>query len=118
MDAELKEHLESMEGRLRADIVILEDRIMQRVDGRLDAVELRMTDAIAKADHELETKLIAEFWKMGTHVRPPHAAKHGYRKAGHGDARHHEPKADERRRSDHGTRAKETTCGVSQSTFQ
>ena len=65
MDAELKEHLESMEGRLRADIVILEDRIMQRVDGRLDAVELRMTDAIAKADHELETKLIAEFWKWG-----------------------------------------------------
>jgi hypothetical protein len=43
----------------------LETRIMQRMDGRLDAVESRITDAIAKADHELETKIIGEFWKWG-----------------------------------------------------
>jgi hypothetical protein len=35
------------------------------VDGRVDAVESRLKDFIVKADFDLETKLIAEFWKWG-----------------------------------------------------
>jgi hypothetical protein len=58
MDAELKSYLEGMESRIA-------DRITDRVAGRIDAVESRLKDFIAKADFDLETKIIAEFWKWG-----------------------------------------------------
>ena len=48
MDAELKQHLEEME-----------HRIMQGMGGTLDAVEVRITEAIANG-HELETKIVGE----------------------------------------------------------
>jgi hypothetical protein len=38
---------------------------MDRVDGRIDAVEERLKDFVAKADHDLETKIITEFHKWG-----------------------------------------------------
>ncbi len=43
----------------------LEARIMERVGGRIDAVEERLKDYIRAADHDLETKIIGEFHKWG-----------------------------------------------------
>jgi hypothetical protein len=56
MDEELKQYLEGMESRIV-------ERIMQRVDGRIDASEERLKEFIIKADRDLETKIIREFWK-------------------------------------------------------
>ena len=50
MDEDLKQHLDAMEARL-----------MERLAGRIDAVEDRIKDHISSADHELETKFITEF---------------------------------------------------------
>ncbi len=38
---------------------------MQRVDGRIDASEERMKDFVRVSVHNLETKLIGEFWTWG-----------------------------------------------------
>ena len=72
MDTELKQYLEGMETRLservgavEARIDATEARIMQRVDGRIDAVEDRLKDFIRQADLDLETKIVGEFWKWG-----------------------------------------------------
>lgn len=88
MDAELKTFLAGMETRItdRVDarvsaaeeritdrvmagvderITASESRIMQRVDGRIDASEERMKDFVRVSVHNLETKLIGEFWKWG-----------------------------------------------------
>jgi hypothetical protein len=87
MDAELKQYLEGMESRLMAhvevvesrlmahvDVVesrlmshvdVVESRIMARVDGRIDACEDRMKQAIKQSAEETETKLLGEFWKWG-----------------------------------------------------
>ena len=62
MDTELKQYLEGMEARI-IDTVI--DTVMERVGGRIDAVEDRLKDFIRNADHDLETKIIGEFWKWG-----------------------------------------------------
>jgi hypothetical protein len=50
---------------LKRDLQGVEARIMERVEGRIDAVEDRMKDFIRHADQDLETKIIAEFWKWG-----------------------------------------------------
>jgi hypothetical protein len=75
MDTELKQYLEDMETRLneRADArgATTEARIMQRVDGRIDAVEDRLKDFIRQADIDLETKIVGEFWKW-THLGYAH----------------------------------------------
>ncbi len=68
MDAELKQYLERIEasvGDLRASLAETEVRIMERLDGRLDAVETRLKEFAREADRDLETKIIAEFWKWG-----------------------------------------------------
>jgi hypothetical protein len=65
MEARLKAHTDGLEASLKAHIEDTERRIMQRMDGRLDAVEARIADAIAKADHDLETRIVGEFWKWG-----------------------------------------------------
>jgi hypothetical protein len=79
VDNELKAYLEGMEARFAerfdavdsriaavdARIDAVESRIMERVDGRIDAVEERLKDFIRKSDHDLETKMIAEFWRWG-----------------------------------------------------
>jgi len=50
-----------IDGRLTAS----EKRMIDLIDGRLDAAEDRMKEFTRKADFDLETKLIAEFWKWG-----------------------------------------------------
>jgi hypothetical protein len=45
MDQELKQRLDGME-----------DRIMERVHGRIDAVEERMKDFARQTSHDLETR--------------------------------------------------------------
>jgi hypothetical protein len=92
MDAELKTFLESMETRInnRVDARVsaaeeqivdrvmfgvdkridaaeerIIDRVMERVGGRLDASEERMKDFVRASDHDLETKIVGEFWKWG-----------------------------------------------------
>lgn len=47
MDDELKQYLDAMEGR-----------IVERLGGRIDAVEDRLKDYTRQADHDLETKVI------------------------------------------------------------
>lgn len=47
MDDELKQYLDGMEGR-----------IVERLGGRIDAVEDRLKDYTRQADHDLETKVI------------------------------------------------------------
>jgi len=42
-----------------------EGRIMERVAGRIDAVEERLKDHIRQSNHDLETKIITEFHKWG-----------------------------------------------------
>jgi len=54
MDEDLKQHLDAMEARL-----------MERLAGRIDAVEDRIKDHISRSDHDLETKIITEFHKWG-----------------------------------------------------
>jgi hypothetical protein len=50
-----------VEGRVDAS----EDRMKALIEGRLDAAEDRIKALIAKSDFDLETKLVAEFWKWG-----------------------------------------------------
>ena len=61
MDAELKKHLEDMEGRLEGKL----DAAEQRLEGKLDAAEQRLKDFIRDADHDLETTILTEFHKWG-----------------------------------------------------
>jgi hypothetical protein len=56
MDEDLKEYLD-------AKFSASEARIMERVEGRLDAVEARLKDFIGASDHDMETKIITEFHK-------------------------------------------------------
>ena len=61
-----KQDLFDMEARLETRLTErITERIMERVGGRIDAVEERLKDYIAKADHDLETKIITEFHKWG-----------------------------------------------------
>lgn len=67
-DSELKQYLEAMQGdltSLKQDLATMKDRIMARVDGRIDAVESRMRDFVGSAILDLETKIVGEFWKWG-----------------------------------------------------
>ena len=50
---------------VKQDLTTMEDRIMARVDGRIDAVESRMKDFVGSAILALETKIVGEFWKWG-----------------------------------------------------
>jgi hypothetical protein len=54
-----------------AKFLTLEDRIMQRMDGRIDASEERMKEFVRQANFDLETKIVAEFWKWarGSDIR-------------------------------------------------
>jgi hypothetical protein len=54
MDTEFKTYLEGMEARS-----------MDRVGGRLDAVEERMKTHVTRSCDDVITKLLAEFWKWG-----------------------------------------------------
>jgi hypothetical protein len=77
MEAELKTFLEGMETRITNRIIghvdtrmaVAEeriiDRVMERVGGRLDVSEERMKDFARASDHDLETKIVGEFWKWG-----------------------------------------------------
>ncbi len=58
MDQELKQYLEGMEDRIV-------ERTMERVDGRIDAVEERMGAFVRQSIHDLETKVVGEFYKWG-----------------------------------------------------
>jgi hypothetical protein len=53
----------------------METRLMERVGGRIDAVEERLKDFISKADRDMETKVITEFHKWGrsSDMRTRHA---------------------------------------------
>ncbi len=46
-------------------LATIEARLMERLAGRIDAVEDRIKDHISSADHDLETKIITEFHKWG-----------------------------------------------------
>ena len=66
--AEVDQRFEAVDAKLaevRSEIGKTEGRIMERAGGRIDAVEDRLKDFIAKADHDLETKIITEFHKWG-----------------------------------------------------
>jgi chromosome segregation ATPase len=52
-------------GVIKSQIKELEARIMERIDGRIDAVEERMKDYVKEAVHDLETTMIKEFHKWG-----------------------------------------------------
>jgi hypothetical protein len=49
----------------RTETRAIENSLMERIAGRLDAVESRLRDFIAEADRDLETKIVGEFWKWG-----------------------------------------------------
>jgi len=65
MDEDLKKYLDAQFAEVRSEIEKTEGRVMDRVGGRIDAVEDRLKDFIAKADHDMETKLLTEFQKWG-----------------------------------------------------
>jgi hypothetical protein len=69
MDSELRQYLDDMRASILQDtktsIMEMQASIMERIDGRIDASEERMKDFIRKADFELETKIVGEFWKWG-----------------------------------------------------
>jgi hypothetical protein len=60
---------ELIEGRIKElideRIQASEGRMKELIDGRIDASEERMKDFIRKADFDLETKIVGEFWKWG-----------------------------------------------------
>jgi hypothetical protein len=72
MDEDLKKYLDAkfqvLDAKfqaIEASQVQLERNIMERVGGRIDAVEERLKAFVAQADHDLETKIITEFHKWG-----------------------------------------------------
>src|SRR5713226_1610667 len=65
MDADLKQYLDDMKRDIDQRFDTVEARIMERVGGRIDAVEQRLKDFIREADHDLETKIITEFHRWG-----------------------------------------------------
>jgi len=72
MDEDLKQYLDGLKQYLDGKFAAIDDkfvefegRIMARVEGRMDAVEERMKDFTRQTCHDLETKLIAEFYKWG-----------------------------------------------------
>jgi CHASE3 domain sensor protein len=65
MIEDLKQYLDEMKRELRADLAEMETRIMQRVDGRIDAVEERMKEHVSAACEKVETTLLREFQKWG-----------------------------------------------------
>jgi hypothetical protein len=77
MDAELKQYLDqrfdtidqrfaAMETTFTRQLTETEHRIMNKVDGRIDALEdLIKNSAIPETIERLETRLLSEFWKWG-----------------------------------------------------
>jgi hypothetical protein len=72
MDEDLTRFLEARFLKIENNIMQLDNKIMQvennimeRVGGRLDAVEERLREFVARSDHDLETKVITEFHKWG-----------------------------------------------------
>jgi hypothetical protein len=72
MNEDLKQYLdekfEAIDGKFAAideKFVLFEGRIMDRVGGRIDAVEERMKDFVRQSSQDLETKIITEFHKWG-----------------------------------------------------
>jgi hypothetical protein len=63
--ADIGKSSENVRADTRQDLIDMEERLMSRIGGRLDAVESRVRDFIAEADRDLETKVIGEFWKWG-----------------------------------------------------
>lgn len=68
MDAELKQILDRIETRPNTMAALIAEsgaRIMERMDGLLYAVGVRLKDFVREADRDLETKIVGEFWKWG-----------------------------------------------------
>ena len=68
MEEQLKAYLDEIKSDIRAIAERMdasEQRIMDRVGGRIDAAEVRIKEFVREADHDLETKVSAEFHKWG-----------------------------------------------------
>jgi hypothetical protein len=63
MDEDLKQYLDTQFASIDTKLTELENNLMERVAGRIDAVEARMKAFIGLADHNLETRVITEFHK-------------------------------------------------------
>ena len=71
MDEELKNHLDGMETRIVTRIEAMETRMgtvetrMGTMETRMEAMTTRIEARISEECHNLETKLLTEFWKCG-----------------------------------------------------
>jgi hypothetical protein len=48
---------------LTADMANMKASLIATMEGRMDALEERLKDFVRQSDHDLETKIIGEFWK-------------------------------------------------------
>jgi ABC-type phosphonate transport system ATPase subunit len=64
MDPELKQYPGGMETRIIERVVAVEQHVVA-VEERVGAIEERLKDFVREAVRDLETKLVAEFWKWG-----------------------------------------------------
>jgi hypothetical protein len=55
----------NLQTNLQTSLIELERSLMERTGGRIDAVEERLKEFVARSDHDLETKVITEFHKWG-----------------------------------------------------
>ncbi len=69
MDAELKQYLEGMETRLRADASQTEARLTSKFETKLETrlaeTEVRLMTHTSQECEKVETKLLTEFFKWG-----------------------------------------------------
>jgi hypothetical protein len=76
MDAELKQHLEGMEARLREHVSIECDKVETRLREHVSEVETRLREHVSEVetrlrehvsieDEKVETRLLTEFHKWG-----------------------------------------------------
>jgi hypothetical protein len=72
MDEDLKQYFDGKFAAIDDKFAAIDDkfvefegRIMDRVEGRIDAVEERMKDYVRQSVRDLETKIITEFHKWG-----------------------------------------------------
>jgi hypothetical protein len=65
MDAELKQHLEGMEARLREHVSVECEKVETRLREHVSEVETRLREHVSIEDEKVETRLLTEFHKWG-----------------------------------------------------
>ena len=61
--ASLTADMAEVKASLTADMANMKASLIATMEGRMDALEERLKDFVRQSDHDLETKIIGEFWK-------------------------------------------------------